>query len=92
MKQIGLISWNKFTIYSILILLVIAVMITMPNPVLGLLNSTDNFNKTNTKDWNYYLANSHNLATLNATGNLKDCSVTNMIGPCWDSPYGSVRP
>ena len=64
----------------------------MPNPALGLLKSTDNINKTSTKDWNLYLANSHNLTALNATGNLKDCSATNMIGPCWDSPYGSVRP
>ena len=60
----------------------------MPNPALGLLKSTDN----TSKDWNLYLANSHNLTALNATGNLKDCSATNMIGPCWDSPYGSVRP
>jgi hypothetical protein len=86
MKQIGQISWNVFTISSILILLLIAVMITIPNPVLGLLKSTDNINKTSTKDWNFYLANSHNLTALNATGTLKDCSATDMIGPCWDSP------
>jgi hypothetical protein len=77
---------------SMLVLLVIAVIITItPNYVLGLSNSSHS-NNNNTKDWNFYLANIHNLTALNATGTLKDCSATDMIGPCWDSPYKSVRP
>jgi hypothetical protein len=69
------------------ILFVIAVVImTMSNSVLGLSKSADK--NSNNKDWNFYLANNHNLTALNDTGTLKDCSVTNMIGPCWDSPYG----
>jgi hypothetical protein len=48
MKQVEPISWDVFTIFSILIQLLIAVMITMPNPVLGLSKSADNINKTNT--------------------------------------------
>jgi hypothetical protein len=91
MKRIGLILVDMFTISSMLMLLVIAVIIiTMPNSVLGLSKSIDKNN--NNKDWNFYLANSHNLTALNATGTLKDCSATDMIGPCWNSPYGSVRP
>ena len=80
---------STFTI-SILILLAMAVVTPLPEFVLGLSKSTEKSN--NTKDWNSYLANSQNLTALNATGNLKDCSATNMIGPCWDSPYESVRP
>ena len=54
-------------ISSMLMLLVIAVVImATPNFVLVLSKSSDNRN--NTKDWNFYLANSHNLTALNATG------------------------
>jgi hypothetical protein len=73
-----------------LTLLIIAVIIAAPNYVLTVSKSNDNSN--NTKDRNFYLTNSHNLTALNATGTLRDCSVTNMVGPCWDSPYESVRP
>jgi hypothetical protein len=60
-------------ISSMLMLLVIAVVImATPNFVLVLSKSSDNRN--NTKDWNFYLANSHDLTALNATGTLKDCS------------------
>ena len=79
-----------FTISSMLMLLIIAVIIATPNYVLALSKSNDNSN--NIKDRNFYLANSHNLTALNATGTLRDCSATNMIGPCWDSPYESIRP
>ncbi len=44
----------------------------MSNSVLGLSKSADK--NSNNKDWNFYLANSHNLTALNDTGTLKDCS------------------
>ena len=65
-------------------------MITTPNFVLGLSKSSDNNN--NTKDWDFYLANSRNLTALNDTGTLKDCSTTGQMGPCWDSPYRTFVP
>jgi hypothetical protein len=74
---------------SILLAIAVVIMATS-NSVLGLSKSADKNN--NSKDWNFYLANSHNLTALNATGTLKDCSATNMVGPCWDLPYKSIRP
>ena len=46
------------------------VIMTMSNSVLGLSKSADE--NSNNKDWNFYLANSHNLTALNATGTLRD--------------------
>jgi hypothetical protein len=57
-----------------------AAIVTTPRFVLVLSKSSDNNN--NTKDWDFYLANSHNLTALNDTGTLKDCSTTGQMGPC----------
>jgi hypothetical protein len=45
----------------------------------------------NTRDWNFYRANSHDLAVLNDTRTLKDCSSTNQIGPCWDCAMMKIK-
>jgi hypothetical protein len=66
-----------------------AAMTTAPHFVLALSKSDDN---NNTKDWNFYVANSHNLTALNETGTLKDCSTTGQMGPCWDSRYQTFVP
>ena len=47
-----------------------AMVTTTPHFVLALAKSSDS-NNNNTKDWNFYLANSHNLTALNDTGTLK---------------------
>jgi hypothetical protein len=61
-----------FTISSMLMLSILAaVIIATPNYVLALSKSNDNSNN-NTKVRNFYLANSHNLTALNATGTLRD--------------------
>ena len=49
-------------------------------------------NNNSTKDWDYYIVNSHNLTALNDTGTLKNCSTTGQMGPCWDSPYKTFVP
>jgi hypothetical protein len=54
-----------------------AMVTTTPHFVLALAKSSDS-NNNNTKDWNFYLANSHNLTALNATRTLKDCRATNI--------------
>ena len=71
-------------------MLILITMITTPSFVLALSKSSDNNN--NTKDWNFYLANSHNLTALNDTGTLKNCNITGQIGPCWDSRYKTFVP
>jgi hypothetical protein len=71
-------------------MLILITMITTPNFVLGLSKSSDSSN--NTKDSDFYLANSHNLTALNDTGTLKDCSTTGQMGPCWNSSYQSFVP
>ena len=72
---------------------VAAAMATTPNLVLALSKSSDHTNNNNnTRDWNFYRANVHNLAVLNDTGTLKDCSTTGQIGPCWDSSYQTFVP
>jgi hypothetical protein len=43
-----------------------AAIVTTPHFVSALAKSSDN-NNDNTKDWNFYLANSHNLTALNET-------------------------
>jgi hypothetical protein len=73
--------------------IVIASMETTPNFVLASSKSSDNTKNNNTaRDWNFYRANSHNLAVLNDTRTLKDCSTTNQIGPCWDSDFKTFVP
>jgi hypothetical protein len=69
---------------------VIASMVTTPTFVLAL--SKSSVSNNNTRDWNFYRANSHNLAVLNDTRTLKDCSTTNQIGPCWDSDFKTFVP
>jgi hypothetical protein len=71
-------------------MLMLIAMITTPDIVLALSKSSDNNN--NTKDWNFYLANRHNLTALNDTGTLKDCSTTGQMGPCWNSRYQTFVP
>jgi hypothetical protein len=71
---------------------VTAAMVTSPNFVLASSNSTDNHNNNNTRDWNFYRANVHNLTAVNDTGTLKDCNTTGQIGPCWDSSYKTFVP
>jgi hypothetical protein len=68
-----------------------AAIVTTPHFVLALSKSSDN-NNNNTKDWNFYLANSHNLTALNDTGTLKDCNTTGQMGPCWESRYQTFVP
>jgi hypothetical protein len=67
-----------------------AAIVTTPHFVLVL--SKSSYNNNNTKDWDFYLANSHNLTALNDTGTLKDCSTTGQMGPCWNSPYKTFVP
>jgi hypothetical protein len=67
-----------------------AAMVTTPNIVLALSKSSDN--NSNTKDLDFYLANSHNLTALNDTGTLKDCSTTGQMSPCWNSRYQTFVP
>ena len=72
-----------------------AAMVTTPNLVLALSKSSDhtnNSNNNNTRDWNFYRANVHNLAVLNNTRTLKDCKTTRQIGPCWDSSIQTFVP
>ena len=71
-------------------MLMLIAMITTPDIVLALSKSSDNNNSS--KDWNFYLANSHNLTALNDTGTLKDCSTTGQMGPCWNSRYQTFVP
>jgi hypothetical protein len=85
---------NLFHSVYFMCAVVAAAMVTTPNLVLALSKSSDhtNNNNNNTMDWNFYRANVHNLAVLNDTGTLKDCSTTGQIGPCWDSSYQMFVP
>jgi hypothetical protein len=85
---------NLFHSVYFMCAVVVAAMVTTPNLVLALSKSSDhtNNNNNNTRDWNFYRANIHNLAVLNDTGTLKDCSTTGQIGPCWDSSYQTFVP
>jgi hypothetical protein len=69
---------------------VAAAIVTTPYLAFALSKSSDNNNST--KDWDYYIVNSHNLTALNDTGTLKNCSTTGQMGPCWDSPYKTFVP
>jgi hypothetical protein len=76
----------RYLVLSILV--VTAMATTTPNFALALSESgNNNNNNSSIKDWNFYRANIHNLSSLNATGTLKDCSITSQAGPCWDSQY-----
>jgi hypothetical protein len=83
---------NLFHSVYFMCAVVATAMVTTPNLVLALSKSSDHTNNNNTRDWNFYRVNVHNLAVLNDTGTLKDCSTTGQIGPCWDSSYQTFVP